>query len=82
MGAKVLILITVAVAMLGMVLGASHTVGAPAGSWDLQTNYTLWASRRGNSTPGLYTCMSGDGLVLVVAKVDYFIPELALEVQI
>ncbi|XP_044372925.1 uncharacterized protein [Triticum aestivum] len=31
--------------MLGMVLGASHTVGAPAGSWDLQTNYTLWASR-------------------------------------
>ncbi|KAF6990863.1 hypothetical protein CFC21_008012 [Triticum aestivum] len=45
MGAKVLILITVAVAMLGMVLGASHTVGAPAGSWDLQTNYTLWASR-------------------------------------
>uniref|UniRef100_M8AN90 Mavicyanin n=1 Tax=Aegilops tauschii TaxID=37682 RepID=M8AN90_AEGTA len=32
-------------AMLGMVLGASHTVGAPAGSWDLQTNYTLWASR-------------------------------------
>ncbi|XBJ18987.1 hypothetical protein VPH35_010035 [Triticum aestivum] len=44
MGAKVLILITVAVAMLGMVLGASHTVGAPAGSWDLQTNYTLWAS--------------------------------------
>ncbi|XP_020162722.1 mavicyanin-like [Aegilops tauschii subsp. strangulata] len=45
MGSKVLILITVAVGMLGMVLGASHTVGAPAGSWDLQTNYTLWASR-------------------------------------
>ena len=34
MGAKVLMLITVAMAMLGMVLGASHTVGAPAGSWD------------------------------------------------
>ena len=41
MGAKVLILVTVAVAMLRMVLGASHTVGAPAGSWDLQTNYTM-----------------------------------------
>ncbi|XP_037441026.1 uclacyanin 1-like [Triticum dicoccoides] len=45
MGAKVLILITLVVAMLGMVLGASHTVGASAGSWDLQTNYTPWASR-------------------------------------
>ncbi|KAM3411447.1 hypothetical protein ACQJBY_003234 [Aegilops geniculata] len=44
MGAKVLMLITMAMAMLGMVLGASHTVGAPAGSWDLQTNYSLWAS--------------------------------------
>ncbi|EMS56684.1 Mavicyanin [Triticum urartu] len=44
MGAKVLILITMVVAMLRMVISASHTVGAPAGSWNLQTNYTLWAS--------------------------------------
>ncbi|XBJ26369.1 hypothetical protein VPH35_003807 [Triticum aestivum] len=44
MGAIVLILITVAVAMLRMVIGASHTVGVPAGSWNLQTNYTLWVS--------------------------------------
>ena len=45
MGAKVLILITVAVAMLRMVLSTSLTVGVPAGSWDLQTNYTMWALR-------------------------------------
>ncbi|XP_037440952.1 uclacyanin 1-like [Triticum dicoccoides] len=45
MGAKVLILITVTVAMLRMVLSASLTVGVPAGSWDLQTNYTMWALR-------------------------------------
>ena len=24
--------------------GASYTVGAPSGSWDLRTNYTRWAS--------------------------------------
>jgi hypothetical protein len=30
--------------LLGTALGASYTVGAPAGSWDLKTNYTSWAS--------------------------------------
>lgn len=34
----------VAAAVLGVAHGASYTVGAPAGSWDLQTNYTRWAS--------------------------------------
>ncbi|KAF6985360.1 hypothetical protein CFC21_003234 [Triticum aestivum] len=55
MGARVLIPITVAVAIPGKVLGASHMVGAPAGSWDLQTNYTMWASR--TSVPG--HCIAG-----------------------
>ncbi|XBJ11342.1 hypothetical protein VPH35_016052 [Triticum aestivum] len=45
MGTKALILITVVIAMLGMALGASHTVGAPDGSWDLRTNYSQWVSR-------------------------------------
>ena len=33
-----------AAAAIGTAHGASYTVGAPAGSWDLRTNYTLWAS--------------------------------------
>ena len=33
-----------AATLLGTALGASYTVGAPAGSWDLRTNYTQWAS--------------------------------------
>lgn len=42
---RALLLIAVAaVAMLGTAHGASYTVGAPAGSWDLQTNYANWAS--------------------------------------
>ncbi|KQJ95015.1 hypothetical protein BRADI_3g14670v3 [Brachypodium distachyon] len=44
---KALFLITVASTMLfGMALGASYMVGAPAGSWDLNTNYTQWTSAR------------------------------------
>ncbi|KAI4972679.1 uclacyanin 1-like [Hordeum vulgare subsp. vulgare] len=31
-------------ALFGTALGASYTVGAPAGSWDLRTNYTQWTS--------------------------------------
>ncbi|XP_037441034.1 uclacyanin 1-like [Triticum dicoccoides] len=31
-------------AMLGTALGARHTVGAPDGSWDHQTNYSQWVS--------------------------------------
>ncbi|TVU43446.1 hypothetical protein EJB05_09919 [Eragrostis curvula] len=30
--------------MLRMAHGGSCTVGAPAGSWDLRSNYTTWAS--------------------------------------
>ncbi|XP_037440966.1 uclacyanin 1-like [Triticum dicoccoides] len=45
METKALILITVTMTMLGMALGASHTVGAPHGSWDIQTNYSQWVSK-------------------------------------
>ncbi|XP_044437831.1 uclacyanin 1-like [Triticum aestivum] len=45
MASRALILITVAMTMLGTALAASHTVGAPDGSWDLQTNYSQWVSR-------------------------------------
>jgi hypothetical protein len=44
MAAKAMFLITVAATALGTALGASYTVGAPGGSWDLKTNYTRWAS--------------------------------------
>ncbi|KQJ95017.1 uclacyanin 1 [Brachypodium distachyon] len=44
---KALLLTTIASATLfGMALGASYTVGAPAGSWDLKANYTQWVSGR------------------------------------
>src|SRR4051812_24422521 len=45
MGTKALIVITVAMTMLGTALGTRYTVGAPDGSWNLQTNYCQWASR-------------------------------------
>ncbi|EMS56683.1 Blue copper protein [Triticum urartu] len=52
MGTKALIVITVALTMLGTALGASRTVGAPDGSWDLQTNYSQWVSRIRFTTGG------------------------------
>ena len=45
MAARALLILAMAVpAVLGMAHGASYTVGAPAGAWDLRTNYTSWAS--------------------------------------
>ncbi|PAN33524.1 hypothetical protein GQ55_6G027500 [Panicum hallii var. hallii] len=45
MATRALLVLTVAIAaVLGTTHGASYTVGAPAGSWDFQTNYTRWAS--------------------------------------
>jgi hypothetical protein len=42
---RALLLVVVFTAtLLGTALGASYTVGAPGGSWDLKTNYTSWAS--------------------------------------
>ncbi|KAM3211296.1 hypothetical protein ACQJBY_064844 [Aegilops geniculata] len=39
-----LVAAVIASALLGTALGATYTVGAPAGSWDLRTNYTRWTS--------------------------------------
>jgi hypothetical protein len=36
--------VAVAAAFAPMAHGGSYTVGEPGGSWDLQTNYTAWAS--------------------------------------
>ncbi|CAO2205689.1 unnamed protein product [Urochloa humidicola] len=45
MASRALLVLAVAVAaMFGTAHCASYTVGAPAGSWDLRTNYTRWAS--------------------------------------
>uniref|UniRef100_A0ACD6AG88 Uncharacterized protein n=1 Tax=Avena sativa TaxID=4498 RepID=A0ACD6AG88_AVESA len=73
MATKALFLIFVAAAMVGMAHGASYTVGAPGGLWDLKTNYTRWASA--------ITFYARDGLrfqysvvednVIEVSKADY-----------
>ncbi|KAM0921779.1 hypothetical protein ACQ4PT_006702 [Festuca glaucescens] len=45
MATKAFLVVAIAAAALGTTaLGASYTVGAPAGSWDLWSNYTQWAS--------------------------------------
>lgn len=41
---KSLLVIAIVVAVAATAHGASYTVGEPRGSWDLQTNYTAWAS--------------------------------------
>ncbi|TVU43431.1 hypothetical protein EJB05_09904 [Eragrostis curvula] len=71
---KALLFVTVAVAaVLGTAHGASYTVGAPAGSWDLRTNYANWASsinfRAGDQLVFKYT--SGAHDVLEVSKANY-----------
>ncbi|GJN39722.1 hypothetical protein PR202_gb28858 [Eleusine coracana subsp. coracana] len=53
--------------------GASYTVGAPAGSWDLRTNYANWVSgitfRAGDVLVFKYARGTHD--VLEVSKADY-----------
>ncbi|CAL5004189.1 unnamed protein product [Urochloa decumbens] len=53
--------------------GASYTVGAPAGSWDLRTNYTRWASgvvfRAGDQLVFKYSRAAHN--VLEVSRADY-----------
>ncbi|TVU43433.1 hypothetical protein EJB05_09906 [Eragrostis curvula] len=71
---RALLFVVVAVAaVLGTAQGASYTVGAPAGSWDLRTNYANWASsitfRAGDQLVFKYA--SGAHDVLEVSKADY-----------
>ncbi|CAL4996511.1 unnamed protein product [Urochloa decumbens] len=60
-------------AVLGTAHGASYTVGAPAGSWDLRTNYTSWASgvtfRAGDQLVFKYSRAAHN--VLEVSRADY-----------
>ncbi|CAO2164481.1 unnamed protein product [Urochloa humidicola] len=66
------VVVTVA-AVLGAAHGASYTVGAPAGSWDLRTNYTRWASgvtfRAGDQLVFKYSGTAHN--VLEVSRADY-----------
>lgn len=39
-----ILFVAVATAVLGTAHGERYAVGEPGGSWDLQTNYTNWAS--------------------------------------
>ncbi|KAL6658858.1 hypothetical protein ACP70R_002898 [Stipagrostis hirtigluma subsp. patula] len=69
-------LLAVAVAMAAVLAtahAASYTVGAPAGSWDLRTNYTRWASsinfRAGDQLVFKYSRTAHN--VVEVSKADY-----------
>ncbi|KQJ95016.1 basic blue protein [Brachypodium distachyon] len=68
-----LIMVT-ASALFSMALGASYTVGAPAGSWDLKTNYTQWTSTRrffpGDSLRFQYPTATHN--ILEVTKTAYY----------
>jgi hypothetical protein len=71
---RALLVVAVAVAaVLGTAHGASYTVGAPAGSWDLSTNYTSWASglrfNAGDQLVFKYSRTAHN--VLEVSKADY-----------
>lgn len=41
--AKILLAFVAMVAIAELAMAATYTVGAPSGSWDLQTNLTQWA---------------------------------------
>ncbi|CAL5008624.1 unnamed protein product [Urochloa decumbens] len=56
-------------AVLGMAHGASYTVGAPAASWDLRTNYTSWASG--------VTFRAGDQLVFKYSRAAHNVMEVS-----
>ncbi|CAO2189869.1 unnamed protein product [Urochloa humidicola] len=71
---RALLIVAMAVAaLLGAAHGASYTVGAPAGSWDLRTNYTRWASgvvfRAGDQLVFKYSRAAHN--VLEVSRADY-----------
>ncbi|KQJ86399.1 mavicyanin [Brachypodium distachyon] len=73
MATKALLLVAMAAAVLGTASGATHTVGAPGGSWDLQTNHGQWAStvkfRAGDQLVFKYARAAHN--VLEVSKADY-----------
>jgi hypothetical protein len=67
---RALLVAVVALAVaIGTAHGASYTVGAPAGSWDLRTNYTLWASG--------VTFRAGDQLVFKYPRAAHNVLEVS-----
>ena len=73
MATRVLLVIAMTAAVLGTALGASYTVGAPRGSWDLQTNYAQWTSNmkflKGDQVLFRYSRAAHN--VVEVSKADY-----------
>uniref|UniRef100_A0A0E0LR18 Phytocyanin domain-containing protein n=1 Tax=Oryza punctata TaxID=4537 RepID=A0A0E0LR18_ORYPU len=73
MAARALLVVAMAAAVLGTALGATYTVGAPSGSWDLRTNYAQWVSninfRTGDQIVFKYSPAAHD--VVEVNKADY-----------
>ncbi|VAI76071.1 unnamed protein product [Triticum turgidum subsp. durum] len=62
-----------AAALFGTALGATYTVGAPAGSWDLRTNYTRWTSTISSSSPVATFPSGNDVIPLAAVGTRYFI---------
>ncbi|KQJ86406.1 mavicyanin [Brachypodium distachyon] len=73
MATRALLLVATAAAIFGTAFGASHTVGAPGGSWDLRTNHGQWASsikfRAGDQLVFKYSRAAHN--VVEVSKADY-----------
>ncbi|KAJ4785698.1 early nodulin-like protein 1 [Rhynchospora pubera] len=71
--AKILLAFVAVVAIAEVVIATTYTVGAPNGSWDLQTNYTKWAEAN-TFHPGdtlTFTYSSSQHDVLEVTQVNY-----------
>ncbi|KQJ86405.1 stellacyanin [Brachypodium distachyon] len=73
MATRALLILAITAAALGTALGATYTVGAPAGSWDLRTNYAQWTStvkfRAGDQLVFKYSPAAHN--VVEVSKADY-----------
>ncbi|KAL5229777.1 hypothetical protein ABZP36_028553 [Zizania latifolia] len=66
---SVVVAVAAAAAVIRTALGASYTVGAPSGSWDLQSNYIQWASNMEFSV--------GDHLVFNYSRVAHNVLEVS-----
>ncbi|XP_072994729.1 stellacyanin-like [Typha latifolia] len=68
--AKALIAALAMAAIFQLAVGTNYTVGAPGGSWDLQTNFANWASP--------ITFLTGDFLIFSYASTQHNVLEVTM----
>ncbi|XP_072995323.1 stellacyanin-like [Typha latifolia] len=68
--AKALIAALAMAAIFQLAVGTNYTVGAPAGSWDLQTNYKNWVSS--------ITFLTGDFLIFKYSSSQHDVLEVTM----